>query len=153
MDGKDHQVSITFEASSEIAVDDARQATVWTSPSIPGLSTIAVGSEAQDILNRSGDDLRIDWGHLYISAPADQHPKWDSHQLVFSLGNVGTTTSSAWLMLAYDDQYSIQYMQQNLRPYWRRNGWEAKELLQNAASRFPDFKSDASDLMKSLSPI
>ncbi len=140
MDGKDHQVSITFEASSEIAVDDARQATVWTSPSIPGLSTIAVGSEAQDILNRSGDDLRIDWGHLYISAPADQHPKWDSHQLVFSLGNVGTTTSSAWLMLAYDDQYSIQYMQQNLRPYWRRNGWEAKELLQNAASRFPELQ-------------
>ncbi len=29
-------------------------------------------------------------GDIYISAPADQHPKWDSHQLVFSLDNVGT---------------------------------------------------------------
>jgi len=29
-----------------------------------------------------------------------------------------------WLILAYDDLYSIQYMQKNLRPYWRRNGWK-----------------------------
>jgi hypothetical protein len=38
-----------------------------------------------------------------------------------------------FLILAYDDLYSIQYFKQNLRPYWRRNGWQAPDLLKAAA--------------------
>jgi hypothetical protein len=49
------------------------------------------------------------------------------------LGSVRARPSSCWLMLAYDDLYSIQYMKHNLRPYWRRNGWEAPDLLKAAA--------------------
>jgi hypothetical protein len=40
-------------------------------------------------------------------------------------------------MVAYDDLYSIQYMRHNLRPYWRRNGWEAADLLKAAAKDYP----------------
>ncbi len=65
---------MTLEASSEISVNEPNQATVCSSPEIDGLSTIAVGSETQDILNRSGDDLRIDWGHLFVSAPKSEQP-------------------------------------------------------------------------------
>jgi hypothetical protein len=49
--------------------------------------------------------------------------------LVIDLGTVDSLPTSRWLMLAYDDLYSIQYMKRNLRPYWRRNGWEAADLL------------------------
>jgi hypothetical protein len=43
---------------------------------------------------------------------------------------------SRWLILAYDDLYSIQYMRKNLRPYWRRNGRGTADLLKAAAKDF-----------------
>jgi hypothetical protein len=56
----------------------------------------------------------------------------------FDLGRIERQQTARTLILAYDDLYSIQYMKKNLRPYWRRNGWEAADLL-NAAVR--DFSS------------
>jgi hypothetical protein len=57
--------------------------------------------------------------------------------LVIKAGKVGTQPVSRWLMVAYDDLYSIQFMKQNLRPYWRRNGWEAADLLKASAAEYP----------------
>jgi len=56
--------------------------------------------------------------------------------MVLNVGSVGSKPVSRWLMLAYDDIYSIQYMQKNLRPYWRRSGWEAADLLKAAANDY-----------------
>ena len=47
---------------------------------------------------------------------------------------------SRWLMLAYDDEYSIQYFKKNLRPYWRRNGDDAAALLKKAAAEYESLK-------------
>lgn len=135
-DGKPHRVSVQFEASAEISVNDTNQKSEWSEPVIEGLSTAAVGSQSQTILGRSGDDLRIDWGYLYISTPTSQQPKWTGHRLDIDLGSVSDKEASRWLMLAYDDLYSIQYMKENLRPYWRRNGWEASDLLKAAAKDY-----------------
>lgn len=140
IDGKSHQVTAAFEAAAEIAVNEPSQKTVWSTPSIEGLSTTSVGSQAQTVLGQSGDDLRIDWGYLYVSVPTKQQPQWKNHEVTLNVGDVRATEVSRWLMLAYDDLYSIQYMQENLRPYWRRNGWEASDLLQAAAKSYDDLK-------------
>jgi len=57
--------------------------------------------------------------------------------MVVKVGKVGSQPVSRWLMVAYDDIYSIQFMKQNLRPYWRRNGWEAADLLKASAAEYP----------------
>jgi hypothetical protein len=67
---------------------------------------------------------------------------------------VGAAPVSTWAMIAYDDLYSIQYNHKNLRPYWRRNGWEAKDLLAASAKQYPVIKEHCekfdSELMADL---
>jgi hypothetical protein len=58
----------------------------------------------------------------------------------FDFGKVGAKPVSRWLMLAYDDEYSIQYFKKNLRPYWRRNGDDAPALLKKAAADYESLK-------------
>ena len=69
---------------------------------------------------------------LGTPAPADQV----SGALVVDLGQVGTLPASRTLALAYDDYYSIQYMRKNLRPYWRRTGWETADLVRAAMREY-----------------
>ena len=35
-------------------------------------TTLKAGSSTQQILQKTGDDVRIDWGHLYVSFPSDK---------------------------------------------------------------------------------
>jgi hypothetical protein len=60
--------------------------------------------------------------------------------LVSPAVKVSSQPVSRWLMLAYDDEFSIQYMKKNLRPYWRRNGDDAAALLKKAATDYESLK-------------
>ena len=60
---------------------------------------------------------------------------------VFEMGPVGAEPVSRWLMLAYDDEFSVNYFGKNLRPYWRRGGDDAAALLGKAAADYERLKS------------
>jgi hypothetical protein len=144
-DGNKHEVQVTFAASSEIALNTPDQdVKSETLNPVDGLTILRAGSVAQPVLAKAGDDLRIDWGYLYLAAPGARVGSpgkglaGDAAALRLNLdfGTVETAPVSRWLMLAYDDIYSIQYMKTNLRPYWRRYGWEAGDLLKASAKDY-----------------
>ena len=153
-DGKEHgSATLFFDAWPEIAVNQPNQAVEFASELQGGLQVIGIGSEEQPVLQKKGDDLRIDWGHFYLAAPqrpkcslgirlpassADKQPSADGRraECLFSLGAISSKPVSNWLMLAYDDEFSIQYFKKNLRPYWRRNGDDAAALLKQAAEDY-----------------
>ena len=155
-DGKAHDVSLGFEALAEIAVNTANQDVVFSNPKLdPSLRGVRVGSVEQPVLLKKGDDIRIDWGYLYLAAPASENltvgtspqipagsnevsSKAAGSNLNIRFDGIKVTDQpvSRWLMLAYDDLYSIQFMKKNLRPYWRRNGWEAADLLKAGAEEY-----------------
>jgi hypothetical protein len=66
-DGKQHQVSLYFDATGEWVVNQPSQPVVWSRPKVEGLDVLRIGSQEQPVLAKAGDNLRIDWGHLYVA--------------------------------------------------------------------------------------
>ncbi len=180
-DGKSHDVQVYLDASAELAVNTPNQEVVWAGEEMEDLVVSKVGSKDQPVLAKRGDDIRIDWGYLYVAAPknvvssrvfalrelAQSAFIRDAMRSVAILNGptaaenvcaamawdavkVSKKPVSRWLMLAYDDLYSIQYMKKNLRPYWRRNGWEAEDLLKAAARDYESLKKRCAAFDKEL---
>ncbi len=72
IDGNEHEVQLYFDATAEWAVDKPEQKVTWSETVDDGLAILRVGTVDQNILSRSGDDLRIDWGHFLIAAPTTE---------------------------------------------------------------------------------
>src|SRR5208337_4920269 len=70
VDGRTHAVSIYYANSAQLVVNTEDQAVEWSREKIGDLNVLRMGSKAQPVLVKSGDDLRIDWGYLYAAAPA-----------------------------------------------------------------------------------
>lgn len=144
VDGKEHEIEIGFQASGELTVNEPNQAVTGELGQNGEVRFARMGSKDQPILAKKGDDIRIDWGYFYLAIPSNSRasltPFGPSEPLEAGLKlpmeKVGGVPSSHWFMLAYDDLFSIQYMKKNLRPYWRRTGWEAGDLLQAAAKDY-----------------
>ena len=73
-DSKQHDAFIYFGASTDIAVDDPIQEVTTTAYSSEGLSILKAGTKEQPILKKKGDDVRIDWGYMYVAAPQNENP-------------------------------------------------------------------------------
>ncbi|HEX5554453.1 MAG TPA: DUF4965 domain-containing protein [Chitinophagaceae bacterium] len=74
LDGASHKVQLYFSAAGNIAVNTPDQKVTWERTKARGLRVMRVGTVSQKVLGRKGDDVRIDWGYLYLSAPEDSHP-------------------------------------------------------------------------------
>ncbi|MBE0544608.1 MAG: DUF4965 domain-containing protein, partial [Verrucomicrobia bacterium] len=177
-DGKRHDAQLYLDASAELAANEGRQQVnhAWSIESWANerdAMVLKVGSQDQPVLAKKGDDIRIDWGNLYMAALSTDGQYagfWDrnaAHRLlaqnqlpdirpeekltssdaasllvlcVAPAGEISAQPVSRWLMLAYDDEFSIQYMKKNLRPYWRRDGDDASALLKKAAADYESLK-------------
>lgn len=183
-DGRPHAVQLYFDAGPESAVDQPTQKVVWERPAVEGLDVLKLGTKDQPVLVRKGDNLRIDWGYLYVAVTSQQRARLaisagdearkrfvesgsvpdrseaSSPRAVrdgapvlaagFDLGQVGPQPVSRQLMLAYDDVESIKYLGGRLRPYWRRAGEQAADMLQAAARDYASLAARCSKFDEQL---
>ena len=70
VDGIDHQVEIYFDASAGLAVNTFDQEVYGSRHRLTIGDAVAFRSADQPVLEKRGDNLRIDWGTLYL-APTD----------------------------------------------------------------------------------
>lgn len=147
-DGQAHEVKLLFSASADLARNKPSQPVAAEPLQTPGLSVIRVGTVEQPILQKKGDDLRIDWGYLYVAAPAAEHciqytgSSSDAAasfaggrttttaargrdivlNTVIPVGKVGSTAVEKYLEIGYDEINPIQYFHTNLKPWWQHEG-------------------------------
>ena len=69
IDGKIHAVSLYYDNSAELVVNSPDQRVIWSRNKLDSLEVLRMGSQEQPILQKSGDDLRIDWGYLFAAIP------------------------------------------------------------------------------------
>jgi hypothetical protein len=159
MDEKEHTASLYFDAPGTLTTNMQDEKVVWGRLRLEDQEVLYIGSQEQNVLQKAGDNLRIDWGYLYAFAGSDAKssfgPTRNTRRLFAADGGIAAddpfempdyarragivflfperTVSSKGvsysIILAYDDQYSIEYLGRKLRPFWRRNGWTAADLL------------------------
>ena len=161
-DGKNHDVKVLLSASTAIAVNNPSQQVSAQKYAASSLSILKAGTIAQPILKKKGDDLRIDWGYMYVAVPqaadesqyitgqggsaaafvtgiikpANKTGKQLELNTVLNFGTVGPAVKENFVELGYDDLYSVQYFGQNLKPWWKLNGATIEKELYNAAAQY-----------------
>ena len=172
-DGASHDVSVLLDVDPIIAVNDSSQQVVYTRNQTATGNVLSVGSRDQDILNRSGDNVRIDWGYFHLVVPKDEQsttaiashtredfaatgqlPTADDMDMpmradrsgahldaVLPFGQVAAQPVSRHLLVSYTQNYEIQYLQRNLRPYWQRNNEPVSQMLDEAEQQYTSLEA------------
>jgi hypothetical protein len=171
-DGNKHSVAILLDCDPVLAVDNGDQEVVWGRAQAGSLTILSVGSRDQRVLERSGDNLRRDWGYFHLAVPLEEQatvvtssdaitmfvnsggvPGADELEMpkaaknaahlavVLPLSVEGTRTQSRHVLLSYTEPFSIEYLNERLRPYWKRNGDTAEQMLQTAEAQYAALES------------
>ena len=168
LDSAEHEVSVFLSASAGIATSYEGQPVTYSRNQTASTNVLSVGTRDQPVLNRSGDDLRIDWGYLHLAVPKNEQstssiserqedafaqtgvlaaadtmegPVPSIHTIpelavALPLGRVGTQPVARHVLVSYTEGFAIQLFQQNLRPWWQRNGKPVSTMLDEAADQY-----------------
>lgn len=145
LDGQAHDVRVKFTCGEDFVLnhrDDGRA--IAEAVAIPGLSAVRMGKGNQKVLGRSGDDIRIDWGHLYVATVGEGTVGAEIVGLnaqggytdLYSVYAEKTLSPDALFLFAYDDIQSIQYFGENLEAYWKKDGKTIQQALVEAAADY-----------------
>ncbi len=178
-DGQVHDVTLYLEAAGTLATNDPGEQVTWSRAAIQGLNLLRVGTEKQPILERFGDNLRINWGWFYIAVPQTEgaqlaagnqgyreaflstgrmpeaddiegartpqsrHPAAPALNVILPLGSVGATAVTRHVLLAYNDLYSVEYLERKLPAYWHTEFSTFAAMLQAAEQQYPSLRARA----------
>lgn len=170
LDGKTHNVQFYLGTSAQLTVNEMNQPTLSDVVTENGIKYARAGSEAQNVLGRSGDLISIDWGYLYIPAingtvsvasPTSAEATFvQTGKLETSADTPVRSTNLAempilafcndlgdvsearnFMLVGYDEVYDMQYMKKNYKAYYARNGKTIFQAFEDLRDRYEEIMS------------
>ena len=161
LDGAAHDVRVYLDMTSQWAVNVPHQKVVWNRREAGQLAILGFRHELQPVLEKAGDDLRIDWGTSLLAVsrdssalvgdidycrmafidrgePGDEHllpmPRKSTYwgEPVLAVA-LDASSGEGVALIGYDDEYSVEYFGKRLRAWWRRHGDASPERMLNDA--------------------
>ncbi|MFN8253640.1 MAG: DUF4965 domain-containing protein [Ferruginibacter sp.] len=141
--GEAHQVKLFFDASADIAKNKPAEKTTTQFYKKDGILFAKTGTLSQPILKKRGDDVRINWGYACLAVKEKkgvrlQQPVTENAgsaapaMLSIDCGNISGTTYEETVLMAYDDLYAINYFNQNLQAWWKKNFASMEALIKTS---------------------
>ncbi len=153
LDGADHDIRVRFAVSEELCLNLKGEGRAYSRKvDIPSATAIKMGNGKQSVLWRSGDDVRIDWGYVYLGVEGDAEVDNDSDFDLYFIYAEKKVEDDALFVFAYDDIESIQYFGDNLKAYWKKDGKTIEEAISEAISDYDTVLAKCnkfSDMIKS----
>lgn len=149
-DGEKHITTAKIFASEELCLDKKGQYEVETkAENFDGIDTVRIGSIDQPVLEKDGDDIRIDWGYFYLAAKDAKvgFSKCEECEMTF-VTLEKKFEDKTLIAFAYDDIDSVIYFGEHLKSVWNNEGktigkaiceaFEDYAELSEKADRFDD---------------
>ncbi len=137
IDGSQHDVSAKLSVSEELVLNKANEGKAWSEKvDIDSLTCVRLGNGKQDILWRSGDDVRIDWGYCYLATQGEAKSGNEITEDLYCAYVERKLDSEALFLFAYDDIDSMVYFGDKLKAYWKKDGKSIEEAILEAADEY-----------------
>ncbi len=139
VDGKDHSVKVKLSCSEELVLNKKGEGRAYSRKvDIDGISAIKMGNGEQNILSRSGDDIRIDWGYLYLGVEGDAYVDNEAYDGMYAVFCEKELENEALFFFAYDDIDSLIYFGENLKAYWKNDGKTIEQAIKEAVNDYSE---------------
>lgn len=123
LDGQPHTVAARVTVSEELVLNKAGEGRAWSEPAaIKEGACVKMGNGEQKVLWRCGDDLRIDWGYLYLAVKGEARVGNTAFEGLYAVWAETELAPDALFAFAYDDIESLRYFGKHLPAYWKRGG-------------------------------
>ena len=138
LDGQAHDVRVHLAVSEELVLNKAGESRALSAAvSIPGCSVRRMGNGVQKPLNRSGDDLRIDWGYFYLAVTGDTDMSDEVQDGCYCIAADFPLEQERLVAFAYDDGYCLEYFHQPVVAYWKKDGKTIEAAIAEAIADYP----------------
>ncbi|MBQ9976588.1 MAG: DUF4965 domain-containing protein [Clostridia bacterium] len=152
LDNKAHEVSVKFYCSEELVLNRAGEGRAWSEEAIVENATaVKMGNGKQNVLWRSGDDVRIDWGYLYLGVEGEgKVGNAVVRDALYSVWVEKKVEKSALFFFAYDDIKSMVYFGEQLEAYWKKAGKSIETVISEALSEYDSIIARCDGFSKKL---